>query len=393
MSTQSKRYNSKSERLVEQLSADIRRGVFPAGIPLPPDTVLAERYAVARNTFIRAVNSLRERGEVVRDSKKKLWATSNVAAPSLQTVPGSQTTRIGIHLGGTYDRFFFELMEGIGEACRERGLQFYRIPYSSYTEAVEELHSVVSSEFDGLIVASISGKEFNTELNALVESGLPVVAVDRQPVEFKLPIAKSDHMTAAYSGTTTLLERFERPVYFFGHGEPGSSVLDELEGYKRAMFEAGYGNLVKAYTHLAVFVPHHVPLDNLEQCWRATTLAALEWLPKLTMPVSIFAGDDYIARGVYEAAEHLKLSIGKDIAIIGIGNLPFSRTLNPPLATFAHQSVAIGYECVRMLMNIISGKCQTPASVYLPMRFEDRISCRLVQKKTDTALSFAATSL
>ena len=70
MSTQSKRYNSKSERLVEQLSADIRRGVFPAGIPLPPDTVLAERYAVARNTVIRAVISLRERGEVVRDSKK-----------------------------------------------------------------------------------------------------------------------------------------------------------------------------------------------------------------------------------------------------------------------------------------------------------------------------------
>lgn len=373
------RYNSKSIRIMEQLIQDIRDKKFVPGVPLPSDSILAKRYSISRNTLLRVREALCRKGELICDNHKNLWIPTlrkEEKNDSPFFCDHSVKQRIGVLIGGTYDSFFYGLMEGIGKYCQEHKIYFHRIPYNDYFEAVTALRTAQNGDINGLLISPLSGKEYCRELRRLLSMNFPVVAVDRKPNDINLPVVKSDHTAAVFNATRLLLSRFERSVYYFGSAESGSSADDEYNGYLYAMMEAGRGEDIKTHTHRVIFSTNHIPLDHLELCWQAPFQTALEWLPKIKLPASIFASDDYVAQGIYQAARQLGIDFESSIKIIGLGNLLFSEYCSPKLASFAHDSIRLGEESVRVLENMIYGKIHAPFHINLPMRFVERDSCR-----------------
>ena len=88
------------------------------------------------------------------------------------------------------------------------------------------------------------------------------------------------------------------------------------------------------------------------------------------------AMNDYVARGVYRAAEELKLRIGRDVIIFGFDDLPLASCLECPLSSVRQPRREIGYEAARLLCNEIAGKVSRPVTRVLPVELVERKSSR-----------------
>jgi DNA-binding LacI/PurR family transcriptional regulator len=67
------------------------------------------------------------------------------------------------------------------------------------------------------------------------------------------------------------------------------------------------------------------------------------------VPVSFFCLNDYIARGVYDAASEMELKIGRDIFIVGFDDLAIASRLRPALSSVRQDFAAMGYRAAALL--------------------------------------------
>ena len=90
--------------------------------------------------------------------------------------------------------------------------------------------------------------------------------------------------------------------------------------------------------------------------------------------ISIFAGSDYVALGVYQAAEQLGLKVGRDIFIVGFGDMPLCHRLDPPLSSVYHFYDRLGYETAKLLHQELVGGVRQPVHRFLPVELRVRAS-------------------
>jgi DNA-binding LacI/PurR family transcriptional regulator len=67
-------------------------------------------------------------------------------------------------------------------------------------------------------------------------------------------------------------------------------------------------------------------------------------------PTAIFAGNDFEAMGVYEAARRRGLRIPDDLSVVGFDDLPMSAWVAPPLTTVAQPLAEMAATALQMLL-------------------------------------------
>jgi LacI family transcriptional regulator len=82
----------------------------------------------------------------------------------------------------------------------------------------------------------------------------------------------------------------------------------------------------------------------------------------------IFAGNDFMARGVYIAAERLGLEVGKNVFVVGNDDMPFAQTFDVQLSSIRQvPSIGhLGYEAAKLLHEYITGEIEEPIRRLLP---------------------------
>ena len=84
-----------------------------------------------------------------------------------------------------------------------------------------------------------------------------------------------------------------------------------------------------------------------------------------------------MAQGCYRALNEAGLTIGKDIAIVGFDDLPFSTHMSPPLTTVRQPIIKMGQMAVEILINSIQDANRPIRQLYLPTELIVRSSCGL----------------
>ncbi len=74
------------------------------------------------------------------------------------------------------------------------------------------------------------------------------------------------------------------------------------------------------------------------------------------LPVGVFCYNDPVAIGAMRAIIDAGLSVGRDIAVIGAGNVHYSNVLAIPLTTIDQGTARIGTQASEILMEQISSK-------------------------------------
>jgi LacI family transcriptional regulator len=81
-----------------------------------------------------------------------------------------------------------------------------------------------------------------------------------------------------------------------------------------------------------------------------------DWLLEGDTPDAIFAVNDPAAIGAMQALEETGLRVGRDVAVVGAGNIHYGDMLRVPLTTISWARHEMGQHAGRLLLSAIEGK-------------------------------------
>jgi LacI family transcriptional regulator len=102
-----------------------------------------------------------------------------------------------------------------------------------------------------------------------------------------------------------------------------------------------------------------------------------DWLVERDLPGAIFAVNDPAAIGAMKALEEAGVRIGRDVALVGAGNIHYGDMLRVPLTTMSWSRAETGQQAAHLLIQLMSGESQASRArkIILPPELVVRNSC------------------
>ena len=219
--------------ILESYEAQIAEGKLGPGERIPAEEEIAKIWSVSRQTVHKAVQELQRRGLVVR---KRRWGT--VVAPPKTPVTG----RIALLVDLFAQAYGFpppDLIKGIQDAVGE---DVQVIVAESKHDPDREIRQLrrIQTETDGVLLWPVDDPKTVPVLQGIVNSGFPVVVLDRMPPGLRTDSVMSDHHGSSLRAMRELAARGHRRIGFFSFNKPElSSVLERHDAYVQAIREAG----------------------------------------------------------------------------------------------------------------------------------------------------------
>ena len=98
-------------------------------------------------------------------------------------------------------------------------------------------------------------------------------------------------------------------------------------------------------------------------------------------PTAIVAASDIIAIGAMRALQERGITIPNEIAIIGLDNINFDRSLTPQLSSQSMMQAEIGKTAVEILMSRIGGEKSAPKKIVYQTELIERASSKYAIRK------------
>jgi len=280
---------------------------------------IAEQLNISRVTVTKALQdhpdiALKTR-ETVKNKASEMGYVPDFIGRSL--VQG-QTYTIGIILPKIAHSFFASAVEYFYEYANDKGYNI--IPMISFEDPKKEMKNIetlLSMRVDGIIIDT-SGNEGQIDTYGLIKkSGTKFLFFDRAPVNSNDSAVLLNDREASNQLTKLLISKGYKKICHLTGPEGITITSERCKGYEDAMNEAALESLVKT-THMMKRDGYQILMEMAEAG---------------DLPEAIFAANDSVAHGVYEAAQELGIQIPKDLAVAGFGDIETSKLLNPPLTT------------------------------------------------------------
>lgn len=304
---------------------------------------VAREANVSVATVSRALNGHENVADQVRKRVIQVAAdlrySPHHAARSLSS---RRTHTIGVVLPELHGEFFSELVRGIDQVARERGLLLL---VSSYHGDVVEQGAALRAmrgRVDGLLVMSPfaaggpGDADAAGELAEVLAPSLPAVLIN-SPLRATghAGIGVDNHAGAA-AMTRHLVDAGHRRIAFIGGPAGNFDAQERLRGHRDALAEA-----------LPGAEPWIVEGDFGEASGhRAGHLL----LAADARPDAVFAANDMMAVGCLYAFTQAGVQVPRDIALAGFDDIPLARYVNPALTTMRVDIAELGARALRTLL-------------------------------------------
>lgn len=212
---------------------------------------------------------------------------------------------------------------------------------------------------DGLIVVSAVLDELL--MKRLNESGKPYILVGRPPAGHdEANFVDINNVDGAYLLMRHLIERGYKRIGIIPGREGLTSSQDRLEGYRKALSDAGLPfdrKLVAPSGHYTEGGGYH-------------SMAYL-----LTQDVdAVFCASDVMAGGAIRAITESGLRVPNDVAVAGFDDIPAAKRTNPPLTTVHQPIQQLGAAAAEGLINLLEGRQEAPYHKLFPVELIVRAS-------------------
>lgn len=297
------------------------------------DVALAAGVSVA--TVSRAVNGasnvLPETRQRILDAVRTLRFTPSGAARSLIT---RRTDTIGAILPDLHGEYFSELIRGLDQAARARGLHLLVSSSHGGSDETAAALRAMNGRVDGLIVMSPHADAAFLAHN--LPASLPAVLVNTGvdlPGHIQFVV---DNFGGAAEMTRHLLASGRSRVAFIRGPEGNHESLERLRGY-RAGLQQGQQEII--------FDGDFTQEAGWATGQRIATLAV--------QPDAIFASNDMMAIGCMAALSAAGVRVPEDIAVVGFDDIPMARYLTPALTSVRVPIAALGANALNALVDIV----------------------------------------
>ncbi len=319
---------------------------------------------VSRATVSRVINGRDrvspETRRSVQRAVERLGYTPNRAARSLVTrrtdsvamVIPEPTARLFGH------PFFPRLVSGISEVLSAADKQLVLLAPQSAADEQRTLRYVTAVQPDGVLLVSLHGAD---PLPAdLVRRGIPVVVGGRPPAN-GVSYVDIDNVHGAFQAVRHLAGLGRRCIATITGPLDMASAADRLEGYRRALREAGIEP-----------DPALEALGGFEQ--ETARLAMSGLLDRHPDIDAVFAASDLMAVGALQALRRAGRSVPGDVALVGYDDSQIATTTEPSLSTVRQPIEDMGREMAQLLLALVARRERAVRHVILATELVIRAS-------------------
>jgi len=307
---------------------------------------IARLANVSHTTVSRALNDksriLDETKERILSIARQLNYRPNFVARSLVM---KRTRTLGLVITTIANPFYIELAQGIEATAR--GLGYNIILCSTHSDLSIEQESVDvlrSKGVDGIIFTSAHMGDPN--IIGLMEEGFPVILVNRRTyhpaVKERVDYVGIDNILGGFLAVEHLIRLGHRRIGVIGGSSESSVGFERLEGGKRAL---------ETY-RIEQRADYLLDGDFLRN---SGYQGGKRFVQMPEPPTAIFATNDYMALGAYQAILEENINIPEEIALIGFNDIEFTAMKGIELTTIGQKKFEMGAIAVKTLVEKIEG--------------------------------------
>ncbi len=270
---------------------------------------------------------------------KDLGYTPNRQAQALRT---GKTRTIGIVVNDITNPFYASMIRAAQIAALKRGYEVVSTDtqFLSHREATE-IHSLLHARVEGMLVCF--GEKGKESSKLLADHGIPFLALDTFPENYKGPYLANDVAGAARIAVEHLLEvGCQRPVFLNGEkeAESFSAFILLKEAFLQAVREGG----IEADDACTFYAGLDIDAG------RSIMRQVRDRVPTVD---GLLCANSLCAMGAMETAEELGMRIPHDLAVVGIDDLNVCALKNISLTTIRQPFEQMTTVAMDLLINSI----------------------------------------
>jgi DNA-binding LacI/PurR family transcriptional regulator len=329
---------------------------------------VAEKTGYSFQTVSRVLNGrahLHKEATVAKIEKaaEELGYVQNLFAKAMQS---GKTWSVGMIIDPFIDSFTKDIFRGAHDKLLEHGYLPILLLHSKDSHDEDLVKRLAVRRVEGLIIRPYPDMEGIQRIAAEVQrQKIPVVSVDytlqgSRLVDF---VGTADER-GGQMAAEHLLQLGHRKVA--GVFAPVESLSLRRQGFEKVIAEEG-------------IAPPDI-LNEWDFADDESNLPALKaLLQRDETPSALFVGGDFMLPAVYRVAHELKLSIPRDLSVIGFGDMTVSRQLAPPVTTLRQDACDLGIQAAKMVIERIENTERT-----IPFR-QLRFEPQLIERESTTA--------
>ncbi len=321
---------------------------------MPTIRDVAKHAGVAPITVSRVINNAdyvsQEIRERVQRSIAELNYVPNALGPSLRS---KRTQILALILSDITNPFWTTVTRGVEDACSANG---YYVILCNTDESQIKLDQYVSvmlrKQVDGFLLVPV---QRSTDMIRKIQlQEIPVIVLDRTVTGVEVDIVRCDSGEGAYQVTGHLLKQGHQNIAILSGPPEISTAVDRVEGYRRAMAEAGM-----AANEDNIFWGNFEHETGYEG-----TKRLLRMMPR---PTALVAGNNFIAIGAMRALVEANVRVPQDMALVSFDDFPPGLTVEPFFTGVVQPAYQMGYKATELLLSRIAGKApDTYQEIVLP---------------------------
>lgn len=260
-----------------------------------------------------------------------------------QALRSGSTKTIGLIIPDIHNPHFWQIADGVEQEAYAAGYHILLSSIPPENKYAEDIFKNLSQRrIDGLVMVPsfiYHSEEAQKTLASLLKRRVPIVGImaDHSDASYDIDRVISDYRDTTLEVMTHLLSLQHRRIgliYGIAIPELGN---DRLLAYRESLQAAG------------------LPIDpdlivecgpSIEDSYKAT----LQLLNLPSPPTALLAINDLLAIGALRAIRDLKLSVPRDISLVGYDDIPLAKYLEPRLTTASKNGEKMGREAIRLLL-------------------------------------------
>ena len=328
---------------------------------------IAKLAQVGVSTVSRVLNNHPDVKESTRQNILEIIKETNYIPNNSARILKQQCTKnIGILVKGVFNPFFSQMTDIMGKIINENGYAMIvqQNDYNIYQDVSTMVGFIKEKRLQGVIC--LGGNFIDITDDSFKEVNVPIVLTS---VNIVSEIGKEyyssigiDNIKGAYDATSYLINKGHKKIaLILGEANDMGVSLRRLEGYEKALDSQGIEKendliLVGGYSSKGAY---------------KATLEILKTRKDIT---AIFALSDIMAIGVAKAIIDSKLSIPKDVSIVGFDGMDESKYYNPSITTIKQPKKLMAKMSINLLMSLIKGETKNK-HILLDTKLIERDSC------------------
>ncbi|MGJ0625113.1 ribose operon transcriptional repressor RbsR [Xenorhabdus bovienii] len=323
---------------------------------------VARLAGVSTSTVSYVINDNRYVSERVKKKVNAAIDELNYAPSALaRSLKIKQTKTIGMLVTTSNNPFYAEIVRGVERNCYERGYSLILCnTEGDVTRLIRSMETLLQKRVDGLLIMCSENAVLPNDF-LLRYPLIPMVTMDWSPFYVSSDVIKDNSLLGGELATSYLISQGFRKIACIAGPQDKTPARQRLAGYRKAMKDA------------QLEIPEGYEIHSDFEF--AGGLSSMEQLLQLSKPPeAVFAGNDAMAIGAYQALHRAGLSVPDDISVIGYDDISMAPYMTPPLTTIHQPKDELGKLAIDTLLYRMGNPGSEPKQLILKPKLIERNS-------------------